>query len=304
MRPYGALPADPLWRPALVAPDGLVRRYQPQHLLAIHRAALRVILRNPEAMAAAGRAFPTLPERVQEHLEAALEAAPESCGEPGSWPDLARCLAWDLLYWNEPDLYDRLTEGEPLHPGLLEDLPLDGATLLDVGAGTGRLTLVCAARAARVYALEPADPLRDLLSRKLEERGLSSVIVLAAWCHSIPLPDSAVDLVVSAAAFGANPARGGDAGLQELRRVTRPGGRIAILWPDDPQWFLDRGFQYHAIGGPMEVRFRDLATAESCAQIFYPPVVLEHLRRTGRPIVPFELIGVNAPRDICTFAVP
>ncbi len=299
-----ALPEDPLWRPAHTPPFRLAARYQPDHLLAIEPAALEHCLRNRATALVAHRALACLPEPARSHLENSLETRerrPNS--EPASWEELAASLAWDLLYWNEPELYDRLTEGEPLHPGLLRELPLDGATVLDVGAGTGRLTVICAARAAHVYALEPARPLRDLLCRKLEARGITNVEVLSGWCSSIPLADGAVDLVVSASAFGADAARGGDDGLKELRRVTRPGGGIYILWPDDPRWFLSRGFHYHAFGGPMEVRFRDLETAMTCARIFYSRAVTEHLERTGRPVVPFDVIGVNAPRDLCACTV-
>ncbi len=299
-----ALPDDPLWRPAYVPPRKLAARYQPEHLLAVELPALTCIFRNCTTARVARRAVAALPEPARSHLRNALQPeADNSEGQPASWPDLAARLAWDLLYWNEPELYDRLTEGEPLHPGLLRELRLDGATVLDVGAGTGRLTIICAARAAHVYALEPARPLRDLLCRKLEELGITTVEVLSGWCSSIPLADGAVDLVVSASAFGADAARGGDDGLKELRRVTRPGGGIYILWPDDPRWFLSRGFHYHAFGGSMEVHFRDLETAVACAEIFYPPAVTAYLERTGRPVVPFDVIGVNAPRDLCACTV-
>jgi SAM-dependent methyltransferase len=208
-------------------------------------------------------------------------------------------LAWQLLYWNEPDLYDRLTEGEPLHPDLLAALPLDGATVVDVGAGTGRLTLLCAARAARVYAIEPATPMRRILEEKIRARGLTNVDVMPGWCDALPLPDSAVDVVVSASAFASDPRRGGEPGLRELERVVRPGGRIIIVWPDDPEWFIARGFDYQFFAGAFEVRFRDLETALMCAEIFYTENVVSYLRRSQRPVVSFELLGINPPRDAC-----
>ncbi len=268
---HAALPDDPFWRPSRQAPPGLAARYRPEHLGAMEPEALRRI------------------------LPAAMRERP--------WPEVAAWLGWELLYWNEPDLYDRLVQGEPLHPALFRELPLDGATVLDVGAGTGRLTLPCAARAAVVFALEPVAPLRAVLERNVHDRGLLNVRVLAGWSDAVPLPDGAVDLTVSASAFGAEQARGGDAGLRELRRVTRAGGRILIIWPDDPRWFLSRGFYYHTFGGAMEIRFADLETAEHCAGIFYPRQALEHIRQTGRPVVPFDLLGINAPRDFCACTV-
>ena len=50
-------------------------------------------------------------------------------------------LPWELLYRVEPDLYARLVAGERLHEGILEWLPTRTRDVLEVGAGTGRLTL-------------------------------------------------------------------------------------------------------------------------------------------------------------------
>lgn len=254
---------DPQWRPGLTIPAGLARRYGPEHLQVIEPANRSRLVAGPDP------------------------------ADPAGW------LAWELLYWNEPDLYERLTEGEPLHPELLAALPLEGKAVVDVGAGTGRLTLLCAARATRVYAVEPATPMRRLLEQKLRQHAVDNVTVLAGWSDALPLGDHSVDLTVSASAFGSDPHRGGDAGLRELHRVTRRGGRIAILWPDNPQWFIDRGFQYRSYEGSLEVRLRDLETAIECARTFYSPAVVAYLERTRRPIVPFDLLGTNAPRDCC-----
>lgn len=211
--------------------------------------------------------------------------------------------AWRLLYEREPELYDRLTEGETLHPGLFRELSIDALTILDVGAGTGRLTLPCAARASQVLALEPAVGMRRELASKLARCGIANVTIVAGSDQSIPLPAGSVDVTVSCAAFGADPEFGGDAGLIELRRVTRVGGQIFILWPDDPRWFLDRGFSYHAFAGAMEVRFRDLKTAELCAELFYGEAALTYVRRSGRPVIPYSVLGVNPPRDLCRCTV-
>src|SRR4051794_18017361 len=76
-------------------------------------------------------------------------------------------LAWELLYRLEPELYERLVAAERLHPGVLAWLPHDVERIIEVAAGTGRLTLELIERAREVVAIEPAAPLREILNEKL-----------------------------------------------------------------------------------------------------------------------------------------
>src|SRR5215831_15781010 len=61
-------------------------------------------------------------------------------------------LFWELTYWKLPGLYDELTEGEQLHPGIFQQLELDlrDKQVLDAGAGSGRASFECARRGARL----------------------------------------------------------------------------------------------------------------------------------------------------------
>ncbi len=68
-------------------------------------------------------------------------------------------LFWELTYWKTPDLYEELTEGERLHPGIFQQLAPDirGNIVLDAGAGSGRASFECARYGAeKVYAVEPS----------------------------------------------------------------------------------------------------------------------------------------------------
>src|SRR6185503_12417848 len=76
-------------------------------------------------------------------------------------------LAWELLYRLEPELYERLVAAERLHPGVLGWLPHGVERIVEVAAGTGRLTLQLVERAHEVLAIEPAGPLREILNQKL-----------------------------------------------------------------------------------------------------------------------------------------
>jgi SAM-dependent methyltransferase len=98
----------------------------------------------------------------------------------------------------------------------------DAATVLDLGAGTGKLTRVLAARYARVIAVEPLAELRSILAERVPEAE-----VLPGVAETIPLDAGAVDAVFAGQAFHwfAN-----DVAVAEIARVLRPGGVLARLW--------------------------------------------------------------------------
>jgi SAM-dependent methyltransferase len=103
-----------------------------------------------------------------------------------------------------------------------------GATrVLDLAAGTGKLTRVLAEHAPDLVAVEPLDGMR----RELEER-LPHIRVLAGTAEAIPLDDGAVDAVVVAEAFHWFDL---PRAIPEIARVLRPGGGLAVLW-NRSQW--------------------------------------------------------------------
>jgi len=207
-------------------------------------------------------------------------------------------LAWELLYRLEPGLYDRLASAERLHPGVVGWLPRHAGQIAEVGAGTGRLTMELIERGERIVAVEPALPLRRLLRRKLAAADHGDrVRVIPGFFDQLPLPDDFADLVVACSAFTPSPAHGGDAGLAEMERVCRPGGCVAIIWPNHLDWLAARSYRYVSFPGPMSVEFGSVDEAVELAGIFYPGVAGE-IRRRGSRKVPFELIGINPPRDL------
>lgn len=212
-------------------------------------------------------------------------------------------LFWELVYWKTPDDYERLTAGEQVHLGALDVARVDDAVVLDAGAGTGRVTLPLARRARTVYAMDAAPPLLHLLERKVADANLRNVEVMRGVFRRVPLPDDSVDAVVSCSAFGVREARGGERGLDELQRVTRPGGRILILWPEDPAWFARHGFWCATLPGRLTVTFSCLEDAYAIATRFYGPAALHHLKITRRPELPFRVLGVKPPRDFCCLTV-
>jgi len=231
--------------------------------------------------------------------EEARRFIPDGDGDPGT--DIV--LAWELLYRLEPDLYDQLASAERLHPGILDWLPRSADRIVEVGAGTGRLTLSLIDHGREVVAVEPAAPLRQILERKLAAAGHSGVRVLAGFFDDLPLPGGYADIVVACSAFTAASAHGGDAGLAEMERVCRPGGLVAIIWPNDVSWLTARGYQYLSFDGPMAVEFPSQEQAAQLAEIFYPHAAGK-VRAQRLRSVPFDLIGINPPRDVAYKYLP
>jgi SAM-dependent methyltransferase len=208
-------------------------------------------------------------------------------------------LAWQLLYRLEPELYDRIARVESIHPGVLRWLPRGLDRIVEVGAGTGRLTLELLGRAGEIVAVEPAAPLRDLLIQRLARAKLGDTArVVDGFFDDLPLPDGWSDLVVACSAFTPEAVHCGDPGLVEMERVCRPGGCVAIVWPNNLSWLVARGYRYVSFGEEeMFVEFASLDDAVELTQVFYPDVAAE-VRRTGRRRVSFQTLGVRAPRDV------
>jgi len=109
---------------------------------------------------------------------------------------------------------------------LLSLVDFGGKTVIDVGAGTGRLTLAVAGKAKTVLAVEPVANLRRYLEQKARAQGLHNVYAVDGLITDIPFPAQTADVTMSGHVFGDRPAAEHD----EMARVTRPGGQI-ILCP-------------------------------------------------------------------------
>ncbi|WP_245722159.1 class I SAM-dependent methyltransferase [Nocardia crassostreae] len=108
--------------------------------------------------------------------------------------------------------------------------------VLDLGAGTGKLTGVVLETGVPVRAVEPDAAMRAALRERFPE-----VSALAGTAESIPLPDDSVDAVGVGMAFHFfDQARA----FPEIARVLRPGGVVAALWndhDDSVEWVAELG---------------------------------------------------------------
>jgi ubiquinone/menaquinone biosynthesis C-methylase UbiE len=129
--------------------------------------------------------------------------------------------AWARSFGSVADAYDR---GRPSYPReaaawLVGEQPV---TVLELGAGTGKLTAALVALGHDVLATDPDPQMLAILNRDLPD-----VRTSVAPAEDIPLPDQVVDVVVCAQSFHWFDL---DRALPEIARVLKPGGRLALVW--------------------------------------------------------------------------
>jgi ubiquinone/menaquinone biosynthesis C-methylase UbiE len=101
-------------------------------------------------------------------------------------------------------------------------------TIVDLGSGTGLLTLAFAERAARVWAVDSSPAMIEYLRVKARSGELDNVETVLASAVSLPLVDGMADLVVSNYCLHELRSSDKDRALGEAMRVLKPGGRLVI----------------------------------------------------------------------------
>ena len=122
-------------------------------------------------------------------------------------------------------LYERVRPGYPeeILAWFADRLDLGrGRIVLDLGAGTGKLTRALVATGAEVIALEPGDEMRAQL-----ERAVPEARVLAAGAEAIPLQDDSVDAATAGQSFHWFRL---DEAVPEVHRVLRPEAGLGLVW--------------------------------------------------------------------------
>jgi SAM-dependent methyltransferase len=128
---------------------------------------------------------------------------------------------------------DAYAAGRPSYPedALEWVLRPSAARVLDLAAGTGRLSEQLLARGLEVVAVEPDDAMRDHVP--------SAATALAGTAEDIPLDDASVDAIVVGQAFHWFDV---PHAMPEIRRVLRPGGTLGLFWNllDDRDRLVDQ----------------------------------------------------------------
>lgn len=164
----------------------------------------------------------------------------------------AECFVLDKIDWAVVYVYPEMMNKNCPYiynwdkQRLFEIADFDGKIVLDVGAGTGRLTFAAAEKAKHVYASEPVDSLREFMRDKIKREKIYNVTVLDGVVTRLPYEDNTFDIVMSGHVVGDDF----EAEIKELERVTKHGGWLLDCigensGKDKPRKeMLDAGFEY------------------------------------------------------------
>jgi SAM-dependent methyltransferase len=177
--------------------------------------------------------------------------------------------------------------------------PWDGRAIVDLGCGTGYWLPVYAADAGHVIGIEPDPALRAAASRRAGRSVPSRTVpwpaveVLAGSAEHIPLASASADVVHARFAYFFPP--GTEAGLTEVLRVLKPGGRLVVVdndyrWGEfaellaasaqnppaqtaaaTDRWWAERGATRHEVRS--ELRFASRADLAAVLHIEFPAEV-------------------------------
>jgi len=219
------------------------------------------------------------------------------------------------IYQTEADRYEALVSRED-HQGnimraLEEIVNPDGLDILDLGAGTGRLTLMLTPRTRSIRAFDMSEEMLRICRKRLEASGLSNWEVDVADHRQLPVDDNSADLVVSGWSVAYlhvwNPESWRDEleeWLGEMKRVLRRDSYIVLFESlgtgnESPvklnhlkeyySWLDESGFQSKWIR--TDYKFASIEEAEELSRFFFGDELGEKVRENNWIILP-ECTGV------------
>ncbi len=145
---------------------------------------------------------------------------------------------YQLIYQTQAAQYDQMVASEDhasnLLPAINAICPLGGLDVVELGAGTGRLTVQIAPMARSLLAFDVAEPMLALLRDKIA--GCETAVAIAADNRALPLPDAVADVAIAGWSIAHSVEWYPDTwrdevdqALGELLRVLRPDGFALVL---------------------------------------------------------------------------
>ena len=186
---------------------------------------------------------------IANDVDRLIAAAPKECTKERVRK--AECFILDQHDWAVVYVYpDVMNKNCPYiynwdKEKLFELADFTDKVVLDVGAGTGRLTFAAAEKARYVYTSEPVDRLREYMREKIAREQIHNVTVLDGFCDCLPYEDNTFDIVMSGHVIGDDY----DKEISELERITKNGGWILDCPGEDDrkaepdQNMIKRGFE-------------------------------------------------------------
>ena len=219
------------------------------------------------------------------------------------------------VYNQHAEQYERLIQREDYHNHILRAVeqicPLKGLDVVDLGAGTGRVTRILAPHVGTIKAYDSSAHMLSKAQSSLHAMGMTNWQAAVADHRQVPVPDASADLVISGWSFCYLAVWGGDnwrqeleAGYREVMRILRPGGFVILLEtlgtgqesPNPPEhltnyyaWLAEKGFQSTWIR--TDYRFRSLAEAAELSKFFFGEKLGREVARKKWIILP-ECTGV------------
>jgi len=147
---------------------------------------------------------------------------------------------FQTIYATRAADYDLLIRREDLDGNLLKAIrgicPVEGIDIVEMGAGTGRLTRLLASLAKRVRAFDASAHMLEVAAASLAAMGLNNTAVAVADNRQLPVADGSADLAIEGWSFGHATEWHPDTWrdevgkmLGEMLRVLRPGGTAILI---------------------------------------------------------------------------
>jgi len=223
------------------------------------------------------------------------------------------------IYHHQADQYERLVRREDYQGNLLRAitgiLPLAGLNVLELGAGTGRVTRLLAPYAHTILALDNSHPMLDVAQQSLNCAENHNTMLAVADHRHLPIINSMADLVISGWSLcylvspgAAEPypdwRQSMEKALREMERILRPGGAIMLIetfgtgfeTPHPPkhlniyyQWLKDKGFA--STWTRTDYQFASLAEAEELIRFFFGEKLAQEVTDKNWVILP-ECTGI------------
>jgi ubiquinone/menaquinone biosynthesis C-methylase UbiE len=220
------------------------------------------------------------------------------------------------IYHSEADRYDQLVSREDYQGHILKGIqdicPIQSCDVIELGAGTGRITCLVAPLVKSIRAFDESRAMLHLAAAKLQQTSLQNWQVGVADHRQIPVEDSCADLVLSGWSVCYvvvwNPEHWQvelERALKEMQRLLRPGGWIILLetlgtgfeTPQPPahllpyyQYLETYGFQRSWIR--TDYRFDNLLQGEELSRFFFGEETVQKIELNERGVILPECTGI------------